>query len=130
MDYIDFKEDFITPNELLSKSEDVYYVFAYYTYCPHCNAVKKEVFEFASKNLIKTYFMKMDMDRGAELFKDVEPNGESKIEFIERYIHDSIGMKDIKDIGFYFVPTLFVIKNNVLANMVILEDKISSFLKQ
>ena len=73
--------------------------------------------------------MKMDMDFGAELFKYVEPNGESKLEFIERYIRESIGKKSLNEIGFYFVPTLFVIKNKTLVNMVILEDKISSFLK-
>lgn len=129
MDYIDFEQNYITPRELLNQKEDEYYVFAYYTYCPHCNAVKAEVFNFAKKDLVKTYFMKMDMDFGAELFKNVEPNGESKLEFIERYIRESIGKKSLNEIGFYFVPTLFVIKNKTLVNMVILEDKISSFLK-
>lgn len=130
MDYLDFKDYAIGPNELFMQKEDLYYVFAYYTYCPHCNAVKREVFNYANQCKNPVYFLKMDMDKGAELFKDVEPNQESKVDFINRYIKESIGANKVSDIGFYFVPTLFVIQNHILINMVILEDNISSFLQK
>ena len=129
--YKNFRNNYIETKDILRKLEEEYFVFVYWTICPHCLALVSDINRYLSKERkVKLYLLDFTKEKDAILFKNTEQyKDEDKMTFIERYSKDSIGAKEVKDINYYYVPMLLHIKNGAVYNCIVLEDKISNYLK-
>lgn len=131
--YKKFRKNYIETKDILKQAEEEYFVLVYWTTCPHCLALVSDVVRYLdNKNSkLKLYLLDFTGEKDDLLFKDtVLKDDESKLEFIDRYSLDSKGAKNVKDINYYFVPMLLHIKNKEVNNSIVLEDRISEYIKQ
>lgn len=128
--YKKFEKYFIETKDILRQKEDEYFVFVYWTNCPHCLAIVNKVSKYIESNpKIKLYLLDFTGEQDCILFKDTtKKEGETNNDFITRYSLDSIGAKTVKDINYYFVPMLLHIKSGKVYNCIVLEDKIEDYL--
>lgn len=110
---------------------DDYYVFLYFTYCPHCLKIEKTVTDFVNNHPnLKFYFIKMDDDRDANYFKQTENyNNLPQDEFIKSYILDSLNKDNLDEVNYYYVPALYHIKEHKVVGIYVTEEPILNYLK-
>ena len=123
MEHIDVKDFF-------NQEEKEYFVYLYFTYCPHCNLIKERFLKFADKRKgLNIKFICMDGERDADLFFNTERrDDESRDEFIARYVKESIGKDRVNEVNYYFVPALYKIKDGKVEDIKVAEDDISDYL--
>jgi thiol-disulfide isomerase/thioredoxin len=129
LNYKDLKH--IEVKDFFNQKEKEYYVYLYFTYCPHCNAIREYVLGFAKNNPdLHINFICMDGEKDADLFADTEmlPN-ESREKFISRYVKESIGKDKIDEVNYYFVPSLYKIKDGKVVEIKVAEDEIMDYLQ-
>lgn len=81
-------------------------------------------------NRLQIYLLNETGEEDAILFKDIDDsNMVSKQAFMENYTKASLGASEVKDIIYYFVPALLVIKDKKLVNYIVFEDNIEKFLR-
>lgn len=122
----------ILVKDMLKQKDRDYYVFLYFTYCPHCNKIKSEFFDFIDSHKDKKFYLvQMDGEKDAHYFKDVEnTEGVPRDEFIKSYVDASIGKGELKDIGYYYVPCLYHIVDGKVADMHVAEFDIHDYLQE
>ncbi len=130
--YKEFRSNYIETKNILRLPEKEYFVFVYWTNCPHCLVIVSNISRYLEKpRNIKLYLLDFTGERDVFLFKNTEYlKGEDQDAFIDRYSKDSIGAKNVKDINYYYVPMLLHIKNGSVYNCIVLEDNIVSYLKK
>ena len=131
--YKKFRKNYIETKDILKKSEAEYFVLVYWTTCPHCFSLVSDITRYLDNKCskLKLYLLDFTGEKEDFLFKDtIMKDGESELEFINRYSIDSKGAKDVKDINYYYVPMLLHIKDNEVIKSIVLEDKISEYIKQ
>lgn len=130
--YKEFGSNYIETKNILRLPEKEYFVFVYWTNCPHCLVIVSNISRYLEKpRNIKLYLLDFTGERDVFLFKNTEYlKGEDQDAFIDRYSKDSIGAKNVKDINYYYVPMLLHIKNGSVYNCIVLEDNIVSYLKK
>jgi len=130
--YKEFRSNYIETKNILRLPEKEYFVFVYWTNCPHCLVIVSNISRYLEKpRNIKLYLLDFTGERDVFLFKNTEYlKGEDQDAFIDRYSKDSIGAKNVKDINYYYVPMLLHIKNGSVYNCMVLEDNIVSYLKK
>ncbi len=130
--YKEFRSNYIETKNILRLPEKEYFVFVYWTNCPHCLVIVSNISRYLEKpRNIKLYLLDFTGERDVFLFKNTEYlKGEDQDAFIDRYSKDSIGAKNVKDINYYYVPMLLHIKNGFVYNCIVLEDNIVSYLKK
>ena len=123
MEHIDVKDFF-------HQDEDEYYVYLYFTYCPHCNLIKERFLKFADERPdLNIKFVCMDGENDADLFFNTQrKEDESRDEFINRYIKESIGKDRVSEVNYYFVPALYKIKGGKVVDIKVAEDDILDYL--
>ena len=130
LDYNDFIH--IKVADFFKEKEKEYFVYLYFTYCPHCNAIKEEVLEFIQAHPnYKFYLINMDGDKDSQLFKDIENDDNlSRNVFIKQYVSDSIGESELKNVGYYYVPSLYEIYDHKIKNVFVTEIPIKGLLNE
>ncbi len=123
LEHIDVKDFFL-------QEEDEYFVYLYFTYCPHCNLIKERFLKFASdRTELNIKFICMDGENDADLFFNTQRrDDESRDEFINRYIKESIGKDKVSEVNYYFVPSLYKIKDGKVIDIKVGEDDILDLL--
>ena len=129
--YKNFKNKYINAQDIFKQKENTYGIFIYWTICPHCMAIKSFMNNYLLKdNRLQIYLLNETGEEDAILFKDIDDsNMVSKQAFMESYTKASLGASEVKDIIYYFVPALLVIKDKKLVNYIVFEDNIEKFLR-
>jgi len=119
-------------DEILVQDEKEYFVFVYWTICPHCIAAISDVKNYLDgNNPTKLYLLNFTNEDGLEKLKDTENiQNLDKRSFVEEYSKDSVGAKKLSDINYYYVPMLLHIKDKAVYRCVVLEDNIGRYLKE
>lgn len=121
-----------------NQKEDEYYIYLYYQTCPSCKAVKRNVFDYLfNKNEIPLYHYDMKVatsDEGATnraKFAPPPKNVETIEEFKRVYISENIKNKvsSTSQTYYFYVPSIYIVKNNVLSNVAIGELEITKLLR-
>ena len=131
--YKKYRENYIETKDILKQIENEYFVYVYWTTCPHCLVLVSTILRYLdNKNAkCKLYLLDFTGEKDDLLFNDtVMKAKESMMDFIKRYEKSSIGARNVKDISYYFVPMLLHIKDGTIIRSVVLEDRIMEYLKE
>lgn len=120
----------IKVEEFFKNTNKDYFVYLYFTYCPHCNLIKEYMIDYASKNKdIEINFICMDEDKDAELFKNIENKDNlSHADLVKSYVSASIGKDKLEEVGYYYVPSLYHVVDHKIENIYVGEFIIKPYL--
>lgn len=113
-------------------NKDIYYVYLYYSSCPHCLRTKKSVLNYLD-NYSNLYLINMypsSTEKGKEnrsKFKSCEVSSTEEFsKFIEIMKKEEVN--EVSSTYYAFVPSLYIVENNKFSDAKVGEEDINSFL--
>ena len=103
-------------SSVLSQIETNYLIFFYSETCPHCHEIMEDVIEFATAEILKTYFL------------DIKQS-ETKIP-IKNEIDDTIGMTSIDELFIAGTPTIIEVEEGMVKTNVPGKDECLTLLNE
>ena len=103
-------------SSLLSQIETNYLIFFYSETCPHCHEIMEDVIEFATSEILKTYFL------------DTKKS-EIKIP-IKNEVYETIGITSIDELFIAGTPTIIEVDEGMVRANVPGKDECLSFLNE
>lgn len=113
-------------------NKDIYYVYLYYSSCPHCLRTKKSVLNYLD-NYSNLYLINMypsSTEEGKQnraRFKACEASSKEEFApYIEEMKKNEVN--EVSSTYYAFVPSLYIVENNKFSDAKVGEEAINSFL--
>ena len=122
-------------NEFYSKPEETYAIYMYGTGCHYCEYCKGAVLDYLDdlksekdKKLDNMYIFEREKDTEFRFYFKEKPDTFWFNRDKELYIEKMIGATEITETYFFGTPSLYVIKNHKLSNVLVGDKDVGSYL--
>ena len=136
--YSEYYDEFGITNlkdEFYSKTEETYAIYLYGTGCHYCDYCKGSVLDYLDdlredkkKSLDNLYIFEREKDTGFRFYFKEKPDTFWFNRDKELYIEKMIGATEISETYFFGTPSLYIIKNHKLSNVLVGDKDVGSYL--